>query len=351
MLERYILALYLKYSFLIVFSLAAFFSVIDMIGTIAKLPDSANLVFLYALFRGAKSLEVVLPISLIFGAIAAKIHLIRANELTAAYSLGASRLSVMKMFVFGSLAVSCAYIALQATDFAYLDDRAYAIYKNRSPASATKDLFFKYDDSFVYVSELFPLSNSARGIDILEVEKGDLTRLIHAESGFFENGAWTLRSVTVTTKPVISGIQQQALERRRYEGMLALKGFRPDVMDRIYETKSSYSLIDSYNAWEILSSQGIGTDRIRAFFYSTIFLPLFAPLFTVIIFVFVPISPRLFNVAVFSSFAMLFTLVGWGVLFTLSRMARSGAVQPELALLAPFAVMFAAALCLAKKIA
>ena len=338
MLDRYIAALYVRYTLLILAALLVFFAGLDLINNLSSLPESANLILLYVLFRAAKALEIVLPLSCVFGAVGAKIQLIRTNELVAIYSLGASRLAVLRPFAVVSLVITLIYIAANTTEFAYASDRADAIKENRFFASATEDLFLKYNNSYIYIKELYPLQNRAKFIDILEVENEDLTRYIRAENASFINDEWRLEDVTVVHKPPINALQDEGIRVERLAEMTALRDFRPDIMDAVYESKIAYSLKDAVGAWRLFADQQINTDKIRAVFYATITTPLFAPIFVVIIFFFVPISPRFFNVALFSSLAVLFVLVSWGALFVLSSMAKNGAVAPELALLLPFAI-------------
>ena len=336
MLSRYVARVYLRYALLIMTALVFFFVGMDLIGEADKLPDSANLVFLYVAFQAAYSLETVLPLSLVFGAVATKIHLIRMNELVAAYSLGASRVRVLMPFLAVSLLFAAVYIAASTTGFAYSGERAKAIKKDRFLSSVTHDLFLKYDNSYVYIKQLLPLQNEARGLEILELEEGDLKRHLWADRALFRQNAWHLESVTVITKPTVTGLQDEGITVEHFPAYEALTGFRPEIMDTIYEAKTAFSLVDAARAWLLLSSQQINTDRIRGVFYSSLFFPLFAPLFVAIMFFFVPISSRFFNVAFFSSMAVLATLVSWGLLFALSQLARNGTLQPEAGLLLPF---------------
>ncbi len=349
MLNRYIARLYVRYILLILGALVAFFVGMDMVSENERLPDSANLTLLYVLFQALYSLELILPLSLVFGAIAAKIHLIRMNELVASYALGASRLRVLFPFVAVALLFSMAYVAMTTTPLAYAGDRARAIKQDRFFVSSTHQLFFKFDSSFVYIDELLPLQNEARGVEILEVSGGDLVRHIRAERAFFRQNAWQLESVEQINKPPVSGLQEAGIDRLWYPHYEALRGFRPEIMDNVYEGRSAFSLIDAARAWQLFSNQQISTDRIRGVFYSGLLFPLFAPIFVVIMFFFVPISPRFFNVAIFSSMAVLVTLGGWGSLYALSQLARTGTLSPELALLLPFALSFLVAGYLVKK--
>ncbi|MDR1451426.1 MAG: LptF/LptG family permease [Helicobacteraceae bacterium] len=329
--------LYFRYAVLIAAALTAFFVGMDILSNAARLPDSANLILLFGLFRAARALDIILPLSLVFGAIATNIHLIRLNELVAVYSLGASRYKALKPFIVVSALISCGYIALCSTQFVYLGDKAEAIKQNRDFSTITQNLFVRYDNRFIYIQELLPLQNEARGLDILEVKDGDLTRVIRAKKANFKDGAWLLSDASIATKPsnlTLGGLGMAVEER---ENMIDLHGFRPDIMDTIYEQKFSYSLIDAARAWALFANQDINTYRIRSILYAAIVFPLFAPLFVALVFAYAPISPRFFNMAMYSSLSVLLVLVVWGALYSLAQTAKNGALSPEIALLLPFA--------------
>jgi lipopolysaccharide export system permease protein len=349
MLTQYVAWLYFRYVVLIAVALTAFFIGMDVLSNAGKLPDSANLMLLFGLFRAARALDIILPLSLVFGAIAAIIQLIRANALVAVYSIGGSKAKVLKPFIYVALAISFGYIALYATQFAYIGDRADAIKEKRDFTRMTQDFFVLYDNRFIYIKELLPLQNEAREMDILEVKDGDLTRFIRAKKGVFKNDAWVLSGASIITKPSEPTLGGAGITVEERESMIELEGFRPDVMDTIYEQKFTYSIIDALRAWILFANQDVNTYRIRGILYATIVFPLFAPLLTAIVFVYAPISPRFFNMAIFSSISVLSALTAWGAVYLLAQMAKNGAILPELALLTPFALTIAATAYLLKK--
>ena len=127
MLNSYLIRLYLKLASIIFLALQIFYVGIDFIASSTQLPDSANLRFLYVIFMFGAAMKITLPLSLIFGMVASKIHLIRANELVVIYALGVSRKEVIKPFIWISHLKSHTYVALHATPFAYFDQKAISI--------------------------------------------------------------------------------------------------------------------------------------------------------------------------------------------------------------------------------
>ena len=107
---RYISYHYLKYFFVILTALVLFFVGFDYMGQADKLSDSANLVLIYLVYKSFFAIDTLVPLSLIFAMIATKIYLIRSNALVSFYSLGYSRIDVLKPFVVVSAFVTFIFI-------------------------------------------------------------------------------------------------------------------------------------------------------------------------------------------------------------------------------------------------
>lgn len=349
MLNSYLIGIYFRYIFIIFTALQLFYVGIDFIGASSSLPDSANLQFLYVMYVFGSAMKITLPLSLIFAMIAAKIHLIRANELVIIYALGVSKRQVIKPFIWISVVLSFLYLAAQGTPFAYFDQRALSIKSDRYFVTVTNDVFVKYDNSYIYIERLFPLQKSAMGLRIFELDEGGLRRIITSESALFTENRWRLYEGNIVNKPVVTGIQDAGTRTESFETYDLLEGFEPAILDKVYEGKSSYSLLDAISAIRILQKQEVNIDRIVSALVTAVTIPFFAPVLVVIIFFFVPISSRFFNVALFSSAAIFTTLVLWGFLFAMSTLALNGTVNVWLGVVLPFAVLISTALYFYKK--
>ena len=339
MLNAYIFRLYLKYFLIILLALELFYVGFDYLGVYKSLPGSANLKMLYLIFTGGTALQLTLPLSLIFGMIAAKIYLIRFNELVSLYALGASRTAVLRPFILIAATASVLTVAAYTTPFAYFEDRAEAIRNGTFFASSTEDLFLKFNEDYIYIHRLYPLEKAAADIRIFEMKENRLHKIFSSEGAVFEDGAWTLHQVRSVTKPPVSGLQEEGIVIENFATFRALEGFKPEIMDSVHEGSADLSIIDAVNALWLLWNQEVNLERIRGSLYAMVLLPLFAPLILTILFFFVPISNRFFNLALFSSGAVLATLASFGMLFALSKLAQSGTVYPEAAVLIPFLVV------------
>ena len=66
--------------------------------------------------------------------------------------------------------------------------------------------------------------------------------------------------------------------------LVLLQGFRPKMLDQVYEGKADYTITDAFEALELLSKENINIDKIKAALYKSLIHPFYAPLLVVIIF-------------------------------------------------------------------
>ena len=349
MLNFYLFRLYLKHFFILFLALEIFYVGIDFLGASKHLPNSANLKLLYSVFMLGASMKVTLPLSLIFAMIWSKIHLIRANELVVLYALGANKKDVIKPFLILSLAFSFAFMALFFTPFAYSEQKALSIKKDRYFVSITDDVFIKYNNFYIYMKQLFALQKTALDLIVFELKDNELNRVIKSQSAFFVNNQWELYDAKITQINKNSDKNSTKLEFFTFKKYHLLKGFEPKILTKVYEGKTTYSIIDAIRAISLLKKQNINTNKIFASLISTLLMPFFAPIMVVIIFFFVPISVRFFDVALFSSGAIFATLSIWGILFALSTLAQNGALNVYVGIIAPFSLLLLFAIFMYKK--
>ena len=88
------------------------------------------------------------------------------------------------------------------------------------------------------------------------------------------------------------------------------------------------------------SHQGVNISTIKASLYNMLFFPLFAPLMVLILYYYLPVTGRFFNLALMSFGFFIVTLCAWGVFFVLIRFSLNGVIVPELGVIAPIAALF-----------
>ncbi|MFC2074303.1 LptF/LptG family permease [Campylobacterota bacterium] len=332
--------LYLKYLFVIVLALVLFFVGFDVMDNISALPNSANLKLLYALFRSYYALDVLFPISLIFAMIATKISLIRSNALVAYYSLGYSKADVLRPFTLISTLLIVIFILLHFyPPFAKGKEYSDNIYSNKINGLPTQNLFFKYEGYYVYFKALFPLKKTAKVVRVFKLKKSDLSEIIISDEAEYQDDYWVLKKAHKILKPNNVTIKGQGIVTSEEENLKLLKGFRPAILDQVFEGTSSYSILDALEAIKILDDQNINTGRVKSVLYKTIIYPFFVPFVVIIIFFFVPISPRFLNVTLFSFGALLTTLLIWGIFYTLIQLSNAQTIPGELGIVLPVVLL------------
>ena len=336
LISKYLLSKFLKNFFIILFSLELFFVGLDFLQVLKKLPDSANLQVLYLLYNAFFTLTITLPLSLVFAWVVTLVVFIKSNELVAFYSLGAQKKFIYKPILKVSVFLLTALFVLQATPLAYSYDQKSKILHNEYFTTFKTDIFLKYNDYFVYFKKLLPLEKKAEGIHIYKLEKGNVIESIVAEKAFFQNNRWYILDAKVTKKPQNITWEDSKLEISYEKFLYTLEGFKPKILDTVYESKTKYSILDAVSALSLLSNQDINTDQIRASLYYEIVSAYFSIPILLLVFVFAGANGRTFNFATFTTASIFGTLVIWGLFFMLNKLSFGGILLPELSILLPF---------------
>ncbi len=336
--QRYIISIFLKNFFILFFALQFFYLGIDLMQHFRRLPDSANLQILYAMYTFLNAVNFTLPISLVFAMIVSKFSIIRSNELIAMYALGISKNALIKPIFLSSLSIIVVYIGLNFTSFAYSKEYAYNILTNSTVSNTSKDLFLKYFNNYVYIDKLDPIKKEAVGVKIFEVKNGDLRTIINAKSANFIKNYWVLNNIEIIHKPNVNK-KNAKLVKKYYKRYKTLKEFKPKIIENLYEGTSNFSVIDAMLAIKLFLSQNVNIEKIKASLFALLIFPFFAPLFNLILFYYMPISNRFFNLALVSSIFIFISLISWGILFMLVKMSMNAAVNPELGIVLPIVIL------------
>lgn len=336
--NRYLTLLYLKYFFIVLVSLELFFIGIDFMQNFKKLPESANIQILYLFHNSLYALNFTIVLSIILAFIIVKIVLIKTNQLISFYSLGYSKAQVLQPIFLTSLIITLVYISLNFTEFAYSKERANSIVKGRYMLNSKSDLFLKYFDTYIYFGRLYPVQKRAEDVKIFITKSGNLIQIIKAKEAKFLDNRWKIEDAVVINKPQYLTIDSKiSIEKRK--NFYILDGFKPKIIDNVYEAKANFSILDAIDAIKLLSTQNISIDKIKAILLSITIFPLFSPIVVIIIFYFTPISYRFFNVLLFTSSAIFITLGIWGFLYSLTKLSTSGVLLPEVAIVLPIVLL------------
>lgn len=338
---RYIAFHYVKYFAIILLALVLFVVGFDYLGSSEKLDISANLLVIYFVYKAFYAIDMLLPLSLVFAVISTKIYLIRTNALVSFYSLGYSKIDILKPFLVVSLFFTALFIAIHAdANFARSNEYAKNIRKNAQYLSPTRDLFFTYKDKFVYFSELLPLQEKAKDIRVFTLKNGSLKEIVVASSARYMDDAWLISKADIITKPDEVNFNSLGIKITESDGLKILNGFRPKMLDQVYEGKVNFTIKDAIDAYFLLKNQNINTAPIRSSIYKIFIYPFFAPFLVVIIFFFVPISARFLNISLFGFAAVLSSLIVWAILFMLIELSNNKTMASEIGVILPIVLLF-----------
>ncbi|MDD2895388.1 MAG: LptF/LptG family permease [Aliarcobacter sp.] len=334
-LTKYILKKYLINFIIVLISLEIFFVGIDFLQNFKSIPHSANLQILYVLYMAFFTLTITLPLSIVFGWIVTLVVFIKNNEFVAFNALGATNKKIILPVVNISVLLLTLLIILQMTPLAYSSDQKRKILDNEYFTSTKSDIFLKYNDYYVYFKKLLPLEKRAEDIHIFKVLGKDVVETIIGEKAYFQNNRWYVLNVKIIEKPKDLNVDSSKLDIRYEKFLHTLDGFKPKILDNVYDSKSDFSILDAVSAVLLLQEQGINTDKIRSILYNLIIVPFFVIPLILLIFVYASLNSRFFNMGKFTSLSIFGTLVIWGMFFMLYKFTNGGILIPEISILIP----------------
>jgi lipopolysaccharide export system permease protein len=337
-LTKYILKKYLQNFVIVLISLELFFVGIDFLQNFKGIPPSANLQLLYVLYNSFFTLTLALPLSIVFGWVITLTIFIRNNEFVAFNALGATRKEIFRPVVNISIFLLTLLIFLQTTSLAYSYDQKRKIVNNQYFTSSKSDIFLKYNDYYVYFEKLLPLEKKAENIHIFKVDGMDIVETIVGEKAFFQNNRWYVVDVKIIKKPKDVNLEDSKLDIRYEKFLHTLDGFKPKILDNVYEGNTEISILDAVSALILLDEQGINTQKLRSVLYNQIIIPFFIIPLLLLIYSYASLNSRFFNMGKFTSFSIFGTLIVWGFFFMLFKFTSSGTSMPELSILMPMLI-------------
>jgi lipopolysaccharide export system permease protein len=312
----------------------------DYIDNADKFSQSANLLLIYFVYKSFYAVDLLLPLSLVFAMIATKIYLIRSNALVSFFSLGYSRVEILKPFVYVSTAIILLFIALHSwSSFSRAQEFSRNILKHSQYLNPTRDLFFAYKGKYVYFSKLLPLQERAEGVRVFTINDGSLKEVVTAKLAEYRNGFWHIKSGDLIIKPEDLSLKSPGITVKEAKDLDILEGFRPKILDQVYEGKVNFTIGDAIDALLLLQSQNIDVSNIRGALYKIFVYPLFVPFLIIIIYFFVPISVRFLNVSLFSFMAILTTLLVWGMIMMLIELSNNKTIPSEVGIIGPVVIL------------
>jgi lipopolysaccharide export system permease protein len=341
---RYLAKHYFLNLIAILLGLSLAFAIIDFFQHMQNLTTTLSNKILYIFYIWQEALKLLYPLAIIFALIMTKVNLIKNNNISAFYALGYNNKQLIKPILTVGFSVYLAFALLSSTEFAYAKEKAMAILKKQSYDYNVDDIFFKYQDTFVYMKKLYPVEKTIEQITIFKVKDKKVLYTIHAPYALFDGKSWLAQDATLKTHNYINN-QLSSYKIEHKDSIKTLTGYKPKIIRSLYEGKS-LSTLDAYNTYRLLSKEHINTDKIKTALYSTLVVPLFAIAFVVILFFKMPYLGRMSSMGLVIASSLGSTFVVWGLFFGLVRLASSGVVASEILLVVPVVVLWIYALYL-----
>ena len=336
MFFRYVAYHYLKNMFIILMGLTGLFTGLDFLMNASSL-DSFNIKVLYAFSKWQESLNLLYPLSIILGAVWTKMAFIKQNKVASFYALGITRKEFFKPFFIVGVLVYLLFVGLNFSSFATANDTAYMVKKNQYGMSKTEDLFFKYNNSFVYIGTLLPTEHKLENLTIFKMRNNNVFETLTAKEAWFNVNEWVASDIFKKSKIIRD--KRQYLKVEHLDLLHTLKGYEPKILKSIYDGQE-LTLYESIMAKILLENQGLSTEALRADIYSKTITPLFSiALIMILIFRF-PFYARYMNMASSTTQALGGTLFVWGILFALQGIGANGTISPELAIILPVVLLW-----------
>lgn len=327
-----------KYSknFAIIFTaLILFYVGFDYLNNAKILPGAANLRMLYVYYQALFASSVLFGVALVVSMLTTLLSLIRTNELVAFYAIGYSKERLLRPFLAVATVLVMGYIGIHNTGYAYAEEYVRSIADYGKLSRTTHHLFFKHNNYYVYFSKLYPAAGKAEDIRVFRKADGDIVEIVRAKEAFYKNEQWSIPEARIMRKEHNIRFDQDPMAINTQYNVDILEGFRPDILNHIYEGKVHYSIEDVFEALVLLEEQNIDNSKVLSSLYAMVVYPLFAPALMVAFFFYLPITSRNSNVGFVSFVMILLTLLVWGALFAFTRLAHGGAFSPFWGIVAP----------------
>ncbi len=335
---RYLAWLYIKNLIAVLFGLSFAFASIDYFQHIQELNETVNYKVLYIFYMWQEALGLLYPLAMILALIMTKLSLVKNNTMGALHAFGYSKKRLFFPFFVITVITYIIFTLLHTTEFSYAKDKAKVLLENQINAYDVNDVFFKYNDTFVYIKQLDPVKKVIHNITIFKVQGYQVKYTIHAPRAIFKQDEWDAQDAVLKTHIYKDGkLMKYTIEHKK--SIHTLKGYKPKIIESLYEGKA-LNLMDAYNAWRLLNKQNLNSDKIRAALYEKAVAPLFAIALLLILFFKLPFHARMMNLGSVIAFSLGATFTVWGILFGLNQMGVNGVLLPEFSVLLPVILLW-----------
>jgi len=332
----YLSKLYVKNLFSILFGLSFAFAAIDYFQHISELDVSGNYIILYIFYMWQEALGLLYPLAIVFALIMTKLSLVKNNTMGALHAFGYSKKRLLIPLMLVAMFTYAVFTFLHTTEFSYAKNKAEALLKNELHTYNVNDLFFKYNDTFVYIHKLDPVEKKIQDMTIFRVQGDQVRSTIHASTALFNGKEWDAQNATIKTHNYVELSKYTVTHQ---ESIKTLKGYKPKIIESLHEGKA-LNIIDAYHTWELLEKQNLNSEKIRASFYDKVVVPLFSLALLLILFFKLPFHARMMSIGGVIALSLGATFAIWGLLFGLGQIGANGVLSPEITAILPIGILW-----------
>jgi len=329
---------YVKNLFSILFGLAFAFAAIDYFQHIGELDVSGNYKILYIFYMWQEALGLLYPLAIVFALIMTKLALVKNNTMGALHAFGYSKKRLIIPLMLVAMSIYAVFTFLHTTEFSYAKNKAESLLKNELHTYNINDLFFKYNDTFVYIHKLDPIEKKIQDMTIFRVQGDQVRSTIHATTAIFNGSEWDAQNATIKTHNYKEG-ELSKYTVTHEESIKTLKGYKPKIIESLHEGKA-LNIIDAYHTWKLLDTQNLNSEKIRASLYDKVVVPLFSLALLLILFFKLPFHARMISIGGVIALSLGATFVIWGLLFGLGQIGANGVLAPEVTAILPIVILW-----------
>ncbi len=166
----------------------------------------------------------------------------------------------------------------------------------------------------------------------------------------FAGSSWLADNTKKIAMPDRLVLGNDGFSETNEQNASVLGDFKPkSIQSANSSERVNLNVADALDFIFTFKDEGASVNTAKAVFYSLVIHPFFAPLLMLILYYYIPVIGRFFNLAFASFLLVLATLISWGVLFILIKFSQTATIAPELGIAAPVVALLIYAIYLVRR--
>jgi lipopolysaccharide export system permease protein len=343
-INHFIATTYIKKFLFIFMFLQIFFITLEIIFTYEKIPTSANLIILYIFYDFIFSMHIMFPISVSVASVVTMNYFVNSSEYVSFLALGYQKKEIIKPIFLTASFLTLFFVGLNSTKLAYAEEVKNSILDKNYINYSKEDIFIKHFNNYVFFHKLYLELKKVEDVRIFTFDENkNLLRIVNAKEAYFKDNKWNVKDATIIKNARVDDPYDSSLEILQHQEISTLDGFNPTMINNLYNKKNLSSILDAIKTLIVLREQGVDTKRHRIVIYQYGLIPWVSPAIILIIFFYLPYTPRIGRMALFSFFAIFSSVVTFGFFVSITEIAQKINVLPEIMIVLPvFLIMLIA---------